>query len=145
MRILKWKRNEYRKSYYYNIGRICFEGNFKDGIRNGKGIDYYLNRNIEFEGEYLNGYKYNVKGYDLDCNFAYELKNGCGYVKTYNNFYNRLSYEGEYKESMKNGKGKEYNSDGKLIFEGDYKNDKKWNGFFFNEQNVYELKEGNDL
>jgi len=73
------KRNGFGKNYFYNIGTICFEGNYKDGIRNGKGIDYYVNGEIEFEGEYLDGFRHNGKGYDLENNFAYELKNGCAW------------------------------------------------------------------
>jgi len=110
-------------------------------MRNGKGIDYYLNGNVEFDGEYLNGFRHNGIGYDPENNIVYELKNGCGYVKKYNIF-NKLIFEGEYTDDVKNGKGKEYDEDGKLIFEGEYINCKKWNGVFFNEQNVYELKEG---
>jgi len=37
-------------------------------------------------------------------------------------------FEGEYKNGEKNGKGKEYNDNGKLKFEGEYKNGKRWNG-----------------
>ena len=52
----------------------------------GKEIEYKINKdNIIFEGEYLNGKKWN-------------------------------------------GKGKEYNKDGKLRFEGEYLNGKRWNG-----------------
>ena len=80
----------------------------------------------------------------MENNIVYELKNGCGHVKIYyNDFHNKLFFEGEYNDSVRNGKGKEYNIYGELIFEGEYKNDKRWNGIFFNEQNVYELKGGN--
>ena len=41
---------------------------------------------------------------------------------------NILLYEGIYKNGKKNGKGKEYNDFGDLIFEGEYLNGKKWNG-----------------
>ena len=34
----------------------------------------------------------------------------------------------EYLNGERNGKGKEYYSNGKLEFEGDYLNGKKWNG-----------------
>ena len=64
-------------------------------------------------------------------------------MKIYYNLINRISFEGEYNNSVKNGKGKEYDYYGEVIFEGEYKNGKKWNGFVYNKQNVYELKEGN--
>ena len=36
-----------------------------------------------------------------------------------------LKYEGEYLYGEKNGKGKEFNDKGKLIFEGEYLNGEK--------------------
>ena len=47
---------------------------------------------------------------------------------------------GEYK-----GNGKEYNSDGVLIFEGEYLKSEKWNGIFFDDKSniEYEIKNGN--
>ena len=39
----------------------------------------------------------------------------------------QIMYEREYLEKI-NGKGKEYNALGKLIFEGEYLNGKRWNG-----------------
>ena len=43
-----------------------------------------------------------------------------------------------------NGKGKEYNNKGELIFEGEYKYGDKWNGKGYDGQNnlVYEIKNG---
>ena len=49
------------------------------------------------------------------------------------------------------GKGKEYNKDGKLIFDGEYALGVKWNGIFkeYDENNVLikegEYKEGNQI
>jgi len=39
-----------------------------------------------------------------------------------------LFYEGEYLNGERNGKGKEYNYNGELIFDGEYKEGEKWNG-----------------
>jgi len=45
---------------------------------------------------------------------------------------------------VKNGLGKEYSEyTGELIFEGDYLKGKKWNGNFYDLNNVYEIKGGN--
>ena len=49
-------------------------------------------------------------------------KNGKG--KEYDNE-NRLLFEGEYFKQKKNGKGKEYDTEGRLIFEGEYSNGEK--------------------
>ena len=40
----------------------------------------------------------------------------------------KLIYEGEFLNGKRYGKGKEYNFDGKLLFEGEYINGKLWKG-----------------
>ena len=58
-------------------------------------------------------------------NTIYELKNGKGKVKEYNSD-GKLLFEGEYLNGEKNGKCKEYDKyNCNLIFEGKYLNDKK--------------------
>ena len=42
--------------------------------------------------------------------------------KEYNSYNDKLLFEGEYLNEKKNGKGKEYYYNGELIFEGEYKN-----------------------
>ena len=54
-----------------------------NGKRNGKGKEYYNNGELEFEGEYLNGKKWEGKGYDNSNKIVYELKKGKGLVKEY--------------------------------------------------------------
>ena len=55
-----------------------------------------------------------------------------------------MIFEGEYLNGKRNGKGKEYNKEGKLIFEGEYLNGFKWNGQVYGFQNVIacQLQEG---
>ena len=56
---------------YNNDGEILFEGEYLDGNRwNGKGIEYNENYDFQFEWEYLNGKKWNgvIIEYDLDDN-----------------------------------------------------------------------------
>ena len=43
-------------------------------------------------------------------------------------FNSKLIIEGEYIEGKVNGIGKEYDKKWQLIFEGEYLNDKRWNG-----------------
>ena len=52
--------------------------------------------------------------------------------------------EGEYKNGEKNGKYNEYDKDGNLLFEGEYYNDKIWNGKGFDKNGniTYELMKG---
>ena len=56
-----------------------------------------------------------------------------------------LIFEGEYSNRLRNGKGKEI-YEGKLEFEGEYKDGKKWNGKIYDYgNNIYELKNGKGL
>ena len=98
-----------------------------------------MNNKIKFEGKYLNGRKWNGKGYDKDGNVIYELIKGNGKVKKYYNN-GSLKFEGEYRNGFKNGKGKEYFDNNKIQFEGEYMNGKKWNGIEYDYE-VYECFE----
>ena len=58
-------------------------------------------------------------GYDKSGNKLYELKKGNGKVREYDNE-GLMIFKGEYLDGRRNGKGKEYEY-GKLIFDGEYK------------------------
>ena len=103
---------------YDEVGELIYEGEYLNFKKNGLGKQYYFDKLI-FEGEYLNGKRWNGKGYDINNQFAYELNNGKGYVKAYES-----RFEGEFLYGERNGKGKEYDFDGKL-FEGNYINNVK--------------------
>ncbi len=101
-------------------GNILYDGNALKGtnIKFGKGIEYKINKdNILFEGEYLNGKRWNGK------------------VKEYYDWNGKLKFEGEYSNGEINGNGIEYYDNGILKFEGEYLNGKRWNvkGKFGNE------------
>ena len=51
-----------------------------------------------------------------------------GVIKEYNSYNHNLIYMGQYSNGKRNGNGKEYDEDGKLIFEGEYLDGKKWKG-----------------
>ena len=131
------------KEYDFN-NNLIFEGEYINGQRwKGKGKEYDDNNNLKSEVVYLNGKiskkdkiyfidgkikyeceylldkKWNVKEFDINGNILYELKNGCGMIKEYDNK-GRMRFEGAYVNGMRNGMGKEYN--GELIFEGEYLN-----------------------
>ena len=132
---------------------LLFEGEYKNGKRNGKGKEYNKYGDLIFEGEFKNGKRWNGIGKDGKNDIAYKLNNGKGNVKEYKYEYDtiELIYEGEYLNGERNGKGIEYddyynfkyeceflcgkkNGKGKiyenenLVFEGVFKNDKPWNG-----------------
>ena len=126
--VYKLKKGKgYIKKYHGDT--LVYEGEYKNGEKNGTGIEYGA---LIFKGEYLNGMRWNGKGYDIKGNIIYELKNGQGKVKEFNK-YGRLIFEGEYLNGKRNGKGKEYydydemlldkpgyKQSGDLIFEGEY-------------------------
>ena len=60
---IKFLMNENRKVYNYD-GISIYDGYYKDGRRNGKGKEYNIDGILIFEGEYLNGKRWNGKGYD---------------------------------------------------------------------------------
>ena len=107
---------------YNSKGLLIFEGEYNNGEKNGNGKEYWNNGNIKFEGKYLNGKKWNGQGYDNQKDLIYNLKDGKGKIKIYDN--NFLIFEGDYSNGEKNGKGKEYKNY-EIIFEGEYLNGKK--------------------
>ena len=100
---------------------------------------------IQFEGEYLNGKKWNGNGYYSNGEI-YKLVNGKGFLKEQTNLFEL--YEGEYLNWERNGKGKEYNSiNGRLVFEGEYLKGKRWTGKEYDDKGniICELYKGKGL
>ena len=113
------------KGKHYNIdGNLDFEGEYLYN-RKRKGKEYYKNGKLRFEGEYLYDKKWSGKGYDIEGNKIYELINGNGPVKEYQEDFGFPSFEGEYLNGKRNGKGKEYDHNGKVKYEGEYLNGKR--------------------
>ena len=84
----------------------------------------------------------NSKSYDTKKNISYELINGKGLIIEYDDHI--FKFEGEYLNGERNGKGKEYNEDGNLKFEGKYKINRRWAGKGYDPFNnmIFELKDG---
>ena len=102
--ILKVKKSGKGKEFN-GYDEIKFEGEYLYNYKiRGK---EYINGRLEYEGEYLYNKKWEGKGYDKNGNRIYELNEGNGTVKEYNSN-NKLIYEGEYLNGKRNGKGKEY-------------------------------------
>jgi len=103
--------------YKLNTKILIFEGDYRNGKRNWKGREYHSNGVIKFEGEYLNGRKWNGEIYRDNGLKDFEIKNG---VYKYND---RSKFVGEYFDGERwNGKVYEYDCNGKLIFEYQYLN-----------------------
>ena len=87
-----------------------------------------------FDGEYLSGRKWNGKGYDINGNLIYEIKNGQGNIREYSN--SKFIYIDENLKVGDKVKRKVY-SKGILIFEREY-----WNGKIIGKGKEYNY-EGN--
>ena len=135
--------------YIYEDGKY-YIGEFKNDIPNGKGIKYYPNDNILYDGNFVNGkfegsgkYYYNDGKYFIG-QYKNGLINGKG-IKYYKNgkilyegdfindkyegngkyvWENGVCYIGQFKNGLRNGKGIEYYSNGNIKYEGDWINDK---------------------
>ena len=104
---------------------MIFEGEYLyDHKRKGKS---YINGKLEYEGEYVCDKKWHGEGYDKKGKKIYEVKNGKGKVREYNDI-GELIFEGEYLNGRRNGKGIEYFMPGKIEFEGEFLDGKRWKG-----------------
>ena len=92
---------------FYRYGELIYEGEYKNGDKNGKGKEYF-NKRLEFEGEYKDGEK--VKGKQYSFTRGYDGK---------------LLYDGEFALGGRRGQGKEYDLEGNVIFEGEF-HDGEW-------------------
>ena len=159
---------ENRKEYNYH-GKLLFEGEYKNGKRNGPGKQYNSSSNLMFEGFYIDNRKVFGKQYNFNGQIICEINNTYGQLKEYNDYgklifkeqylnlerngygeeyngYGGLIFKGIYLNRKRNGEGEEYDNN-KLIFKGKYLNDRQWEGkgydYFNNE--IYKLKDGKGL
>lgn len=141
-------KNDAKDGYgtLYVIDGEKYEGEFKNDNIEGKGVYYYSNGD-KFEGSFQNGIKegYGTYYYSLGSVFRGYYKNnkregsgefsipGFGTVKGMfingslegegvATFVNGSKYIGNFNDFSPNGYGKEYNKNGELIYEGEYKN-----------------------
>ena len=122
-----------------------YEGGFKNGLKEGKGVEYYSNGE-RFEGYFRNGlregkgkyiwkngdkYEGDFKKGKREGNGIMYYKNGSRYEGEFKNGkpegkgiynWNEGRYEGDFKNGKREGKGKIDYKNGN-IYEGDFKND----------------------
>ena len=89
--------------FIYDDGKY-YIGEYKNNIPNGKGIKYYKNGKILYDGNFING-KFEGNG---------------KYIWEYGTY-----YIGQWKNGLRHGKGTDYYSDGKIMYEGDWVNNKR--------------------
>ena len=61
---------------YNNYGKLVNDGEYLNEIRNGYGEEYYDNGTLKFEGEYLDGKRWNGNGYNKNGYKEFEISNG---------------------------------------------------------------------
>ena len=121
--------------------KLKFEGKYIKGDRVGK--EYNDKNELVFEGEYKNGIRWNGKGKEENDQIIFygNYQNGIRIGKEYYHN-NRIKFEGD-----RNGKGIEYvyvddkNKEAPKLFQGEYKNNKRWNG----EGEDTDIKNGNGI
>ncbi|MDR2781413.1 MAG: hypothetical protein LBB21_03070, partial [Holosporaceae bacterium] len=127
----------------YDIGgRISYEGEFKDGKKNGRGKFTYPDGS-SYEGIFKDDEK---DGEGIFTSTRSNTEHRCtykdgkivnGYIKI--DYENGSSYEGEFKDGRKNGKGKLTYQDGSF-YEGDFeKGVRKGKGLFVNKDMKFML------
>ena len=67
----------------YFCGHLIFEGEYKNGKRNGKGKKYSYDFKLDFEGEYLHWLNWNGIEYNNDIKIN-EFNNGIVKERIYN-------------------------------------------------------------
>ena len=121
---------EYRNSLKEGYGKCIYEnsnyyiGEWKNGLRNGKGVIYNKKGEIIYKGNFKND-KYNGYG-------EYFYEDGKYYI-------------GQWENGERNGKGILYYENNKIQYEGDFKDD-KFNGYgkYFYEDGKFYIGEWNN-
>ena len=104
LRIIKYNKNILNILNINVMDYIILFGKYV--IVDNKGKEYYYNREVLFDAEYIN-----------------PKRNGK--VEEYDYFGDFKIFEGEYLNGKRNGKGKELYPNGRLKFEGEYLNGKR--------------------
>ncbi len=108
-----------------NQNTLIFEGEYLNGKKwNGKGA-FQIGEEL-FEIEYLKGKFWNAKvsclNNDKTMTIICKVKEGKGYIKIYNDIW-ILKFEGELLNGEKSGKGRDYDINGDLEYDGEFLND----------------------
>ena len=117
---IKSKYSDNTKILYNDNGR--YEGEVKNGLREGKGI-YYHNNGDRYEGDWRNG-KQEGKGiyyYNSGSRYEGDWRNGKKEGKGIYYYSNGDRYEGNWKNDKEEGEGIYYFNNGKIL-KGNWKN-----------------------
>ena len=130
------------KNFHYYL---IFEGEYYNNYRL-KGKEYYENGKLKFDGKFLFGEKYNGKIYDYNGIIIFELINGNAKIEEENDIIKILIGENlDAKKIKENIEAKEYDYEGRLLFEGEYLNKDRWKGKYKEYHNNKLVFEGDYL
>ena len=110
------ERNGYGRELY-NEYKLKFEGEYKNGKRNGKGKEFNYRGELIFEGEYLNGKRWKGKGYDYYSTYSEWTDNEYRHVMFKGEYLNGKIWNSEGYITITNGKGYV-----KKYYDNDYEN-----------------------
>lgn len=117
---------------YYGITLKVYHGQFKTGRYHGYGKSYYNSNIVEYEGFWNNDkkhgygifYQYHNQEKYIDYEGDWQKDKKHGYGKEYYQLSRQLKFQGLWREDEKHGKGILFDTDGKKIEEGVWRNDK---------------------
>ena len=101
-------KGEYNQGKKINGKVYDYKGNIILVVENGKEKELFINDVFQFVGKYFNGRRWNGKGLNYYGANIFDIKYGKGLGREYYYRNNRLLFEGEYLNGLRNGKGKEY-------------------------------------
>ena len=106
-----------------------FHGHIKNGIINGRCVEFYKNGVIKFNGNCINrmrsgeGIIFDEAGTKIfDGNFKNDLKSGHGYEYYNDTHNNKLKYHGWFINDEYNEQGILYDENKKVVYQGTFKN-----------------------
>ncbi|MDR1241040.1 MAG: hypothetical protein LBK29_04190 [Oscillospiraceae bacterium] len=121
-------KREGRGIEYDQKGEISYEGDFKEGVYNGKGKKYN-DGHLIYSGSFTNG-KYSGEGLLYDessgvTKYSGEFENGNynGFGRLHDTGTMAVIYEGEFKNGKRDGEGISYDSLGNPVFSGKFSED----------------------
>ena len=82
---------------------------------------------IKYNKKYQKKFGINIENYKNISGKILKINNN-GIGRIFDSYENKILFEGKYINNKKNGKGKEFDEEGNIIFEGEYFKDKKIKG-----------------
>jgi hypothetical protein len=115
---------------YYSNGNV-YEGSVEAGLPHGKGHLTVQGKPV-YDGEWRLGFRegtgrlYDEKGFAyFEGTFAANKRNGYGILRESGSNAGKVVYEGDWKNDIMEGRGKFYSAAGLIEYDGEWKNNKK--------------------